>query len=491
MKRHVSAKHEALPREKNKRGDLLPPVYLATISQRPIMFEPRPGAGWWDITNKIELGDVLPDTLGFDELFTGGVSSRITDEIPLYELVLDGGGRVALYAKDVHPADAEYSYSDGSGVVRFPNAYTHSDLEVILGGHVIAKQIHLESGHESTFRFRLEGEFDPILEGGRLNLGNGLIMPIPELYYAGPGVIPEERLGPQRLDDWIVEAVDGGLDITLKLPKGDWEGWTLDPNLVLTPGAAEGKDTFSYSPLPDNNYGSAAVIQTGHQTESIGFIEFNLGSIPENSTFDAVTIRTYRSYTFGAPTVEHQRCDASWVESTLTHNAKPGVVGNVMGTFNHTGTPGTYTLTASDMELLFTGNNYGWRMYDSALNTNAYFYSSDHGTEALRPQLTISYSPPAGRLTAYSLNVWDPDRKILDPQGYRVPPNEVEPNRWLGLEGLDQPSAQTYPGYIEDPTKLLVVESRYKEGEDVPEIKSDRSQFGEVIMERVAGGSAG
>lgn len=492
MRKHTSSKHEALPREKDHRGNLKPVVYRATIGQRPLMFEPRPGSGWWDITNKLELGDILPNTLGFDELFIGGVSDRITDEIPLYELILDGGGRIALYAKDAHPAAAEYSYQHGSGVVQFPTAYTHSLLEIVLGGHLIAKRIHLGAGHESRFNFRLEGQFDLTVEGSVLDLGNGLMMPIPELTYAGPGPLPEERLGPQRLADWKVQAVEGGLNITLQLPQGDWQGWALDPSLILRPGTTEGKDSYTLSTSSGTNYGTSGQIQvTATGNVQRGYIQFNLNSIPEHSTFEDVSLETWMEFSNGTPSIQHQACDAAWVENAITWDNQPGVTGNVMATVTHLGTPASYALVAADFELLFSGNNYGWRLHNTQAGSASYVGSSDHGNAALRPELTVSYSPPAGRLAEYSLNAWDEDRKIIDVQGRRIPPNEVGPNKWLNLEGLDQPSAITYPSYIEDPTKILIVESRYKEGEDVPEIKSDRSQFGEVIMERVAGGSVG
>ena len=74
----------------------------------------------------------------------------------------------------------------------------------------------------------------------------------------------------------------------------------------------------------------------------------------------------------------------------------------------------------------------------------------------------------------------DPDRA--------VPPNEIRPDNWLHLEGLSLPGSRTYDSFVEDPTKIRIVESEYQEGKPVPRIKSDRSQFGEIITARAAGG---
>lgn len=497
-RKSLAAVTTRLQRVRNKRGDLEQQIYQHEISMRPLLYEKKAGAGFRSIENRANTAGLFDGYYAFDELLTGGFIERLQADRPVLKLMY-GDASLDLSMENItEDVLGERSYSGGSTRIVYPNAWNNTDLHYVLGGHLVNKQIHLRSGHPREFKFRLKGKFRPRLVGDHVELGKEFAIVQPYLTYTPSKFGESSPIGNNRFTlqlKWSMRKVKDGLSLIVRLPEGDWSGWVLDPTITLQPGAT-GIDANAVEEVAGTNYGDSTRIEMHHvgPWRIRGYIKFDLASIPRKSTLVSGTFSTWLSNDLGSPNIRHEKVSASWGEKTLTWNNMPAAADLVMPDDVRTGAPTITSITAqiAVWQDWFDSpaTNYGFRMTTLA-NTFTFVKSSDHATAAQRPKLTIYYTVPAGRLAAYTLNVWDPERRILDRQGRVVPPNEVRPDNWLDLEGLEPPGSRTYPSYVEDPSKLLIVEASYREGEKVPGIKSDRSQFGDVIVERVAGGHAG
>jgi hypothetical protein len=102
---------------------------------------------------------------------------------------------------------------------------------------------------------------------------------------------------------------------------------------------------------------------------------------------------------------------------------------------------------------------------------------------ALRP-----YVPALGRAVKYYFNIWDPKAQVRDRNDQPVPPNELDPDNWVEVQGHVLPDAMTYDTYIVDPTKARIVE--VTAGEKGATIRANRSQFADVLISRASAGRA-
>ena len=130
--------------------------------------------------------------------------------------------------------------------------------------------------------------------------------------------------------------------------------------------------------------------------------------------------------------------------------------------------------------------------YETGLPTNTMSWTlsgnANWATVAvpLKPVVAIATRP-----IEYTLDVWDPEQRILDSRGHVVPRYKIKPNRWCRIVGLESTIARVYTSNYEDPT-LVYFESVTYDGEtDEVQIITNRGDLPEVIMARLASGSTG
>ena len=99
--------------------------------------------------------------------------------------------------------------------------------------------------------------------------------------------------------------------------------------------------------------------------------------------------------------------------------------------------------------------------------------------------------PYATRPVEYTIDAWDPERRILDANGREVPRYKIKPNKWCRIVGLESTTAEVYASNYDDPT-LVYFESVTYDGEmDQVQIVTNRGDLPEVMLARLASGSTG
>jgi|MudIll2142460700_1097286.scaffolds.fasta_scaffold00945_4 hypothetical protein len=98
------------------------------------------------------------------------------------------------------------------------------------------------------------------------------------------------------------------------------------------------------------------------------------------------------------------------------------------------------------------------------------------------------YIPALGRAVKYYFNIWDPSARVRDETDRTVPPNEIEAETWLEVQGLVLPDPLAYDTFITDPTKARIVEVTATEKGAT--LRANRSQFADVLISRASAGRA-
>jgi hypothetical protein len=99
------------------------------------------------------------------------------------------------------------------------------------------------------------------------------------------------------------------------------------------------------------------------------------------------------------------------------------------------------------------------------------------------------YYRSAGSVTGivkYATGMWDPRTRIYDRTGAVIAPNELRPDNWIKVEGMQLPRGVVYDNHIEDPSTTYIVGVIYDGGSDTASIKTDRNQFAEALLKRLA-----
>ena len=108
------------------------------------------------------------------------------------------------------------------------------------------------------------------------------------------------------------------------------------------------------------------------------------------------------------------------------------------------------------------------------------------GAVALRPLV-----PFAERPIEYTIDVWDPEQRMIDSAGHAVPRHKIKPNRWGRLIGLESTTAKVYENNYDDPTLFYIESVQYDGENDQVQIVTSRGDLPEVMMARLASGSTG
>jgi hypothetical protein len=201
-----------------------------------------------------------------------------------------------------------------------------------------------------------------------------------------------------------------GETITVNADQTTYVNWSLtyapEETLIIQPDAANGKDTSVDTYYPDQNYANLYELAAGRGTVDTcrAYLEFDLGSLPDNVVVTNATVGLYYERTVGsaAASIGVYLVEENWTEGGTTWNHQP----------DSTATPEyTRTVPASvsnaflswDITDLVEGwldgttPNNGVMFKDTDESTvEAWkgFYSSDYGTAAQRPKLVIKYYDP-------------------------------------------------------------------------------------------------
>lgn len=91
------------------------------------------------------------------------------------------------------------------------------------------------------------------------------------------------------------------------------------------------------------------------------------------------------------------------------------------------------------------------------------------------------------RAVAYYFDIWDPEQKILDAMGRRIPPWEVHADRWIRVTGVMLPTTEVYDSLVDDPECAYIESVAYDDESGALTIKTSRGELGEVILARASG----
>jgi len=175
--------------------------------------------------------------------------------------------------------------------------------------------------------------------------------------------------------------------------------------ITLQPGT-DGKDAAISSTIPASNFGNETYSWVGDFGTTITrlYIQFNLSSVPANARIVNADLLLYQYFTFGGSdfTIELQKINNSWDESTISWDLQPTRSSDPIITINITA--GATTWKSWDIDDLVQAwldggiANYGAVLKDThetSGDTIAYFYTSDYTTDTTKhPKLVISYYIP-------------------------------------------------------------------------------------------------
>lgn len=350
--------------------------------------------------------------VGVDEL----VQFRIKDKLAGQSPVVHFGKGLSMVRFTPLGTNNTNGVQIGDNGWRYPEAWNNCDLDLIIAGHRLQKNITLRNGHPSSFQFRIDENTG--LDFDTLETGDFRILQ-PYLTDGFETVALE----------WQKEVQGGKLILTVNLPVGDWAGWTLDPTLVLQPDAADGVDTFLVESLSATNFALDSRFQFGSRivTNDISraLIKFDLSSIPVVSNVSSATLTlwlqqdgVYRASNNRVLYVYRQK--RQWVENEATWNIystgnswqSPGGFGvddaeqtdigsASLQTSDIMGSQHDFVLLQSAVVDWINGDfaNNGLIAKSAIEDEDLYiFSSSDYTTASQRPKLTIVYTVGGGLL---------------------------------------------------------------------------------------------
>ncbi len=171
--------------------------------------------------------------------------------------------------------------------------------------------------------------------------------------------------------------------------------------VTLQPDGAVGKDTYTYSHYPGDNYGGSENLHCG-TNGSISWATFIEFAGLNDSQYQGATVTLallyLNVYSHGsAGQFQVGACSSHWDEYTLTWNNMPAVHESFFA--NYPSDTGWYILDVTTYVqnwLDGTWTNQGFALYDNDGDEHASSYSSDYTSDPnLRPALYLEYSGAA------------------------------------------------------------------------------------------------
>ncbi|MFZ5527606.1 MAG: cadherin domain-containing protein [Pseudomonadota bacterium] len=220
--------------------------------------------------------------------------------------------------------------------------------------------------------------------------------------------------------DWILEYQRGAID-SAAFSAESWEHTLATVSFQDGVNGYTGTtDTYLDLLSPVANNSTSTTLAAGRATTQNGFqtlLKFEnifgngAGQIPQGAIITSVTLEIYMtaSPTFTNPTFSVYRMLASWSDTASWSSMGDGVNGGeALGTpdmtikDNGTG-PYTFTFSTAGSAMLETlqawsddpSSNQGWYIFSDDNSSKASFASSENGTVAYRPKLTVEYTVPS------------------------------------------------------------------------------------------------
>ena len=92
-----------------------------------------------------------------------------------------------------------------------------------------------------------------------------------------------------------------------------------------------------------------------------------------------------------------------------------------------------------------------------------------------------------GRAVKYFFPFWNAAPKLFDTNGKIVSISDIQADAWVEAQGLGMPSAENPETFIQDPSRSKIIEVNATQTS--ARIKTNKNQFAEVLVSRVAAGS--
>jgi len=105
-----------------------------------------------------------------------------------------------------------------------------------------------------------------------------------------------------------------------------------------------------------------------------------------------------------------------------------------------------------------------------------------HLAAPLRPAVSAR-----GRAVKYFFPFWNAAPKLFDANGKIVSISDIQKDVWVEAQGLGMPTAENPDSFIEDPSRSKIIEVNASQVS--ARIKTNKNQFAEVLVSRVAAGS--
>lgn len=370
--------------------------YRMTAHAKPRAYQ-RNGI-WRPMTDQLGASGDPSLTIGCDEYMDFRIRDRLSGNAPVYHIG-KGNEQIRLTPLDTNNVMGVVS----GNTITFPEAWNNADLKLIVGGHIIRKEIVLRTGHPAAFEFRVDD-----------HSGSGaLIMLDPFLEKSGENNVPLQ---------WITRTQGGKTIYRVELPAGNWTGWVLDPQYVSQPDATAGIDAFIEQESPTTNTGTNNTLNVGETNLAVftdrSLIKFDISSIPSNYVSATATLSLYIALdrSGNARTFRLYRLKRNWVESQVTwvrystgnNWQTAGAFGALdceqtdVSSLDFTSTEvvdsaKNFIISNSSVNEYINGTtaNYGWLIKaDTELDDRYNFHSSDATTSTLRPKLVIDYMLP-------------------------------------------------------------------------------------------------
>lgn len=182
--------------------------------------------------------------------------------------------------------------------------------------------------------------------------------------------------------------------------------------LNIKPNAAQGKDAWVWSGIPNSNYGTNENLVSytwtngGNLALKRIYIAFDLSMVPANAIIDSVFLDLFFATSSGEGFFVHsgntslfiEKVSSPWNENNITWNNQPiSDSSNRVSLAAHTNSSQDYHMDVTalfDTVIIQTNPNNGLmlRMQDEVNYYNGLlFASSDHPNSTLRPSLEVNY----------------------------------------------------------------------------------------------------
>jgi len=290
------------------------------------------------------------------------------------------------------------------------------------------------------------------------------------------------------------------------------------PEHTFQPAEAEAIDTYIDQANPAVNYGGNAQVRVGFTAGAENqdtLIKFDLALIPPGSIIEVATLSLYLEAqsggagALGTCRITRVLAASDWTEGGCTWNTRDGVNAwagtagcetrgvDIVGVDLWSGQPSVAIAAYDDFELdpvdfqaFLDVGNYGFKYWSEIRGGDALRYvryTSATGLAAQRPKLYVRWREPSVRLIRYSIDVWDPEERIMDNQGQIVSPDRVNANEWIRLIGAGLPSSRVYDDLIADPQVSYIESVSYRMDSDKVNIKATKESMIQSFLKRLGG----